>query len=490
MNLSKSKYVNSIQCNKMLWLEEYKPEEKEEVKNSSVLDNGTEVGLVAKDLLGPHIDISFNEDLSIMIKDTKKLLEEETIVITEASFLYKNYFCSIDLLKKENNSYEIYEVKSSTEVKDIFLDDISYPVYVLKSLGYNVTKASIVYVNNRYERVGKLNLHELFNIEDVTEIAFEKQSEVLEKLKEIENELTPNEPLIDIGLHCKKPYECPFFSYCTRNLPKNNVFDIRSMQASTKFKMYYKNIITYEDLLKEKINEKSKQQIEFELYDKEPEIDKEKIKEFMSNLYYPLYFLDFETFQQVVPEYDYVKPYMQIPFQYSLHFIKEENEKLEHKEFLGDGINDPRRSLAEQLVKDIPKNSCILAYNMSFEKTVIKNLASIYQDLSEHLMNIYDNIKDLMVPFEKRNYYTKEMHGSYSIKYVLPALFPNEESLNYKNLDLIHNGKEAMTSYAKLSNYTKEEQDSIRTSLLKYCCLDTFAMVKIWEKLKEVINDD
>ena len=73
---------------------------------------------------------------------------------------------------------------------------------------------------------------------------------------------------------------------------------------------------------------------------------------------------------------------------------------------------------------------------------------------------------------------------------VKPNPARNEESLNYKNLDLIHNGKEAMTSYAKLSNYTKEEKDSIRTSLLKYCWLDTFAMVKIWEKLKEVITDD
>lgn len=489
MNLSKSKYVNSIQCNKMLWLEENNPEEKEDVKNSSILDNGTEVGIVAKNLLGSHTDISFNEDLNVMINDTKKALEEETVVITEASFLYKKYFCSVDLLKKEKDSYEIYEVKSSTEVKDIYLDDISYQVYVLKSLGYNITKASIVYVNNNYERVGKLNLQQLFNMEDVTEIAFEKQNEVIEKLKEIETELTNFEPTIDIGIHCKKPYDCPFFSYCTRNLPKNNVFDIRGMQANTKFKMYHKNIITYEDLLKEKINEKYKQQIEFELYNKKPEIDKEKIKEFMSNLYYPLYFLDFETFQQPIPEYDYVKPYMQIPFQYSLHFIKEENGKLEHKEFLGDGINDPRRSLAEQLVKDIPKDSCVLAYNMSFEKTVIKNLASIYLDLSEHLMNIHDNIQDLMVPFEKRNYYTKEMHGSYSIKYVLPALFPNEKSLNYKNLDLIHNGGEAMSSYANLNNYTKEEQEKVRTSLLKYCQLDTFAMVKIWEKLKEVIED-
>ena len=144
--------------------------------------------------------------------------------------------------------------------------------------------------------------------------------------------------------------------------------------------------------------------------------------------------------------------------------------------------------LAEKLINDIPKNSCVLAYNMMFEKMVIKNLASLYDDLSEHLMNIYDNMQDLMVVFQRRDYYTKEMHGSYSIKYVLPALFPNDPELDYHNLELIHNGSEASNSYVILSELSKERQDEIKKSLLKYCELDTYAMVKIWQKLNEVIK--
>ena len=196
--------------------------------------------------------------------------------------------------------------------------------------------------------------------------------------------------------------------------------------------------------------------------------------------------MDFETFQMPIPKYDGIKPYMQVPFQYSLHYI--ENNNLFHKEFLAESNTDPRRSLALKLVEDIPLNSCVLAYNMSFEKTVIKSLANLYPDLSNHLMNIHDNMKDLMIPFKNRKYYTKDMHGSYSIKYILPALFPNDESLNYKNLDLIHNGSEAMNSFKNLEEKTLEEQSYIRERLLKYCELDTYAMVKIYEKLKEVIK--
>jgi len=491
MNLSKSKYCNGIQCKKMLWLLKYKPEEMGEIDNESVLDNGIEVGNLAKKIFGKYIDIEFNEDLNFMIEDTLSAIKNnENAVITEASFVYENNFCSVDLLKKNGDYFEIYEVKSSTKIKDIYIDDISYQYYVLKNLGLNVTKAKLVYINSEYIRNKELELNKLFNIEDVTDIVREKELEVKKYIEDINKYMEQtNEPNDDIDIKCFNPYNCPFFKYCTKHLPEKNVFNIKMMRNSSKLKLYHQGIYRYEDLLKEKINVNYKEQIEFELYNKKTSIKRDQIKEFLNELSYPLYFLDFETYQEPIPLYDGIKPFMQIPFQYSLHYIEKENGLLKHKEFLGEAQTDPRRSLAEKLIQDIPMNTCILAYNMSFEKSVIKNLANLYEDLKEHLMNIHDNIKDLMPIFKNRYYYTKEMHGSYSIKYVLPALFPNDESLNYHNLELIHNGKEASNNFVNLNKMDKKEQEVIRKNLLKYCELDTYAMVKIWVKLKEVTEE-
>ena len=293
------------------------------------------------------------------------------------------------------------------------------------------------------------------------------------------------EPKDDIDIKCFEPYSCPFFKYCTKHIPSDNVFNISGMYTSKKIELYKSNKYSYSDLLKCNISDKYKQQIEYELYDKEDYIDKDKIKEFVNTLSYPLYFLDFETYQMPIPLYDEISPYEKIPFQYSLHYIENENSDLKHLEYLADFGDDPRRKLAEQLTKDIPKNVCVLAYNMSFEKSTIEKLASLYPDLSEHLMNIHDNIKDLMIPFRNREYYSKNMQGSFSIKYVLPALFPNDPSLDYHNLELVHNGTEAMDYFKSLSNLNDEE---LKERLLKYCELDTYAMVKIYEKLKEVIK--
>ena len=486
MNLSKSTYCNAIQCNKMLWLEKYCSNEKEEIDNQSILDNGTEVGQLAKGLFGSYIDIKFNENLNKMIEDTKKAMLEKTTIITEASFVYQNNFCSVDILKKINNTYELYEVKSSTEVKDIYLDDASYQYYVLTKLGLNVTKISIIYINSNYIREKELDINQLFMIEDITEIAKSKLNEVENKIKEINIYMKQTtEPTDKIGTQCIKPYQCPFFKHCTKHLPKRNIFNIRGMRNSQKFKLYQQGIYTYENLLKESIDWKCKQQIEFELYHNKEIINKDKIKEFLKTLSYPLYFLDFETFQQSIPKYIGVSPYEQIPFQYSLHYIEKENSKLQHKEFLSEAGIDPRRTLAETLVKDIPKDVCTLAYNMMFEKMVIKKLAQTFPDLHDHLMNIHNNMKDLMIPFKNRDYYKEDMYGSYSIKYVLPSLFPNDPSLDYHNLDQIHNGSEAMSTFADLENMSKEKQKETRQNLLKYCELDTYAMVKIWDKLNK-----
>ena len=127
---------------------------------------------------------------------------------------------------------------------------------------------------------------------------------------------------------------------------------------------------------------------------------------------------------------------------------------------------------------------------MSFEKTVLKHLAEEFPDLSAHLMDIHDNMHDLMIPFQKQYYYSKEMQGSYSIKYVLPALWPGDPELDYHNLEGVHNGSEASASFADMVNHTSEEIAEMRDNLLKYCGLDTYAMVKVLKKLKEIAEKD
>ena len=124
---------------------------------------------------------------------------------------------------------------------------------------------------------------------------------------------------------------------------------------------------------------------------------------------------------------------------------------------------------------------------MSFEKTIIKKLANFYGEFTYDLMNTHNNMQDLMTPFQKRWFVTPAMKGSYSIKYVLPALVPEFEKA-YKDLELVHNGSEAMNVYANLKNLSNEEKMAYKKALLEYCKLDTLAMVKILKVLKNTVS--
>ena len=490
MNLSKSRYCYGIQCPKILWLKKYKPEVMEQVDNSAIMEQGNAVHEVARYLFGEHINIEYTDNLSEMIKDTYRTIESyKDVIITEASFDYDHNFCSVDILKKKGDNYEIYEVKSSTLLKDVYINDASYQYYVLSNLGFKVTKCSVIVINNKYERIGDIELDKLFLINDITSDVLALQDTVKENIKKINDYLaSDSEEKRELDNYCLEPYLCAFFSYCSRNLPKPNVFDLAADPGKKVMALYKEGYVSYKDLLEADINDKQRQTIEYNLYDKPDYIDKDKIKEFLDTLPYPIYYLDFETYQLPIPLYDRVIPYDPIPFQYSLHYELTEDSETQHKEFLGKEGTDPRRALAEQLVKDIPRDVTVLAYHMSYEKGRIKRLAEIFPDLSDHLMNIYDNIKDLEIPFSKRYYYTKAMGASSSIKKVLPALFPNDPELDYHNLELIHNGSEAMNSFRAMENMNKEELEYTRDRLLKYCCLDTYAMVKIYHKLREVIK--
>ena len=367
---------------------------------------------------------------------------------------------------------------------------MAYQKWVLEKCGVNVTGTFLVCLNSDYVREGELDLQKLFVINDMGELIANEYDKVengqaaAKKLLQQEEE-----PTMDIWEGCKKPYDCAFYQYCSRHLPSPSVFDLYRMRFSDKLKYYRQGLVTYDDIKNEKLTPVRRIQVDSVLANT-PHIESDKIQEFLDTLTYPMYFLDFETMQQVVPEYDGTKVYQQITFQYSLHIIEKEGGELIHKEHLGISGTDPRRALAEQLCQDIPMNVCTLAYNKAFECTRIKELAEWYPDLAEHLLNIKDNIKDLLDPFAAGYYYLPSMGGSFSIKVVLPSLFPNDPALDYHNLEgCVHNGSEAMTIFPQIQFMEPEEQLATRKALLQYCCLDTFAMVKIWEKLKDCCGD-
>ena len=487
MNLSKSRYTLGIRCLKLLWLSLYKPDEVTDSLNENVLKNGNEVGELARGLFGDYKLIDFDLGFESMIEETKKSIGLYS-VICEASFNYEGNFASVDILRCLDDGVEIYEVKSSTNIIDLYIDDISYQTWVLKKCGINVINSYIVYVNNNYVFDGKLDIYKYFVIKRVNELI--DLDKVEKNIKLFKKTINSNvEPSCNLNICCHDPYDCNYFDYCINELPKPCVFDVGwRLSFNKKLKLYNDGIISYNDLINcGSLNDKQRRQIEFYLYDKKPYINKEVIINFMSSLKYPLFFLDFESYQCVIPNIKGTSPYQQICFQYSLHYYLEEDGKLYHKEYLSDNyLGDSMRGLCEQLCKDIPLDSCVLVYNDSFEKTRLKEMASLYLDLSSHLLNIRDNIIDLMPIFSNHDYYVKDMGGSFSIKYVLPSLFPDDESLNYHNLEQVHKGTEATEAYLLLKDLCKDEELKLRKNMLKYCELDTYAMVKIFDKLKDI----
>lgn len=499
MYLSKSKYCSLWQCPKIAWLKKYKPEEM--IIDDGVtarMNAGTEVGDLARSLLGEYVDVTIHNeetlDLSAMITKTKEEMTKGTSVICEASFSFDGLYCAVDILKKESDGWAIYEVKSSTHNDSpVYMADIAYQKYVLENCGVTITDTYLVCINNEYIFDGTLNIQELFKVTNVFDLVKAEEKNVAPNISLAEALLaSPEEPAIDLSENCNSPYPCMFWGYCSGHLPNPSVFNLYRLPFKKKLEYYHEQLISYQELMaSSKIkNEKQLRQIQFALEDRGTYIDVDGIRSFLDTLSYPIYFLDFETMQPVIPEFVGTKPYQQIPFQYSLHYIEEEGGELQHKEFLAESGADPRRSLAERLCADIPMDVCVTAYNKGFECGRIQELADIFPDLAEHLLNIKSNIKDLLTPFQSGYYYNRAMGGSFSIKSVLPAIYPDDPALDYHNLDGVHNGSEAMDIFPQIQYMLPDEQVKARQNLLKYCELDTYAMVKVWEELERVVEKD
>jgi hypothetical protein len=484
--LSKGLYIRGLQCPKSLWLHKHAPELKDAVseEQQAIFQSGSDVGELACELFPGGLLVPF-EGLTVaeQIAKTARAMADGLEVIYEASFEHDGIFIKVDILRRGESGWEVYEVKGSTGVKDVHRDDVSLQLFVLKGAGIDVPKVCLVHIDNSYLRQGAVKVERLFVIADLTEMALERQEEVAAQVKVLRSMLTGATPEIAIGPQCSSPYGCDFQGHCWKDVPQDSVFDLAG-RGIDKFKAYHDGLRSFEDLPLEGLNRSQRLQVEMHLA-KGERIDREGIREFLDGLWYPLVHLDFETFISAIPLYDQTRPYQQVPFQYSIHIQREAGGSVEHFEYLAEPNVDPRPGLINGLLRTIPEEACVLAYFMAFEKSRLAELAEDFPIYSDRLIKLIGNVRDLIVPFRSRMAYRWSQHGSASIKKVLPAFVPE---LSYEGMAIANGGMAMQAYHTMCAEQNPQRLAELRGHLLDYCRLDTEAMVRLCEVLHKFVH--
>lgn len=487
--ISKTNYVTFKSCPRCYYYILNNKDQAKELDDNSKkrIDDGFKVNDFAYKLF-PNIAFvkkdfkEVNEKLQVEI--TKELLNKNTKYIAEASFIYEDLFCAVDILVKDGNSYDIYEVKATNDIDDKmdrFGPDVAFQKYVLEKCGLTINHCYIIHLNKEFIKHGDIKVDELLKIECIDDNAqFIKEYEDVDATLKQMRHMDKNLPTYGT---CKK--DCLFFNFCHKDLAIPNVLELNRLSLKKAHDLIRNGIKSFDDLAKSNTKLSKFQQVQLQTYlKKQNNFDKEEIQSFLNILKYPIYHLDFETMNEAIPLVDGTSPYQQVPFQYSLH-IEHKDGHLDHKEFLGEKL-DCQYELAKQLISDIKPNGTPMAYNMSFERGVIKKLAERFPEFEQQLMVIHKSMVDLLEPFRHAGYYNPIQHGSNSIKQVMPAIVP-EMANDYKQLTVVHNGGEALALFPKLVTKIKgDEYKTKRKGLLEYCKLDTLSMVKVLEKLKKM----
>jgi hypothetical protein len=446
--LSKSTFMAGIQCQKRLYLSKFRrdllPEEVDE-QQQAIFDAGIDTGLLAQQLFPNGIDASplTPFDYQKSVKRTQSYLMTND-VIYEACFQYEGALCAIDILVRKDDLWYAFEVKGTNSVKPQHLADAAFQYYVMTRSGLPLGDISIVHFNSSYVRRGDLDVQALFTATSVLNDVIEQQDSVKENIEVLKAMLAAKvEPEIEVGTHCTNPYECPFIDHCWKDVAEE----------------------------------------ETEALSTEATVETSSLQGFVSELKYPLYYFDFETAMYGIPPYDESSPWQALPFQYSLHQQQKPQSTCTHSEYIGDGKSDPREALILKLINDLGTKGTILAWHASFEISCLKGLIRNFPQYEKPLQSIIHRMVDLKIPFSKKWIDIPACKGSASIKVVLPVFIPE---LSYEDLD-IQEGMTASFVYSQLQYQDEATQQTQQKQLLEYCKLDTFAMVRIFEKINQSI---
>lgn len=495
ITLSKTDYILYRDCRRNAWIKIHKSDVYAKFPPSefdkSLMESGYDVEKIARQLFPSGILIDEYGEKGKEI--TKKFLNKKELVLFQPIFIEDNFQAKIDVLKynPKTNSYSIYEIKSTNDIdQKIHPYDLTFQVNLLRKSGLKIESINLIHLNREYIRSGELNINLLFKINDLTDevngLCEEVAIDMEVALKFLSQEILPDG--FCSCIYRGRSNHCTTFTISNPQIPGYGIHDIARI-GSSKAKLAElvdSNVFEINNIpLHIKLSITQQNQVEAFKLDKVL-ISKEEIANELKTLEFPLYFLDYETSPSAIPRFDGFSPYMQIPFQYSLHVLKSIDSELEHLEFIHTDSNDPTKYLIESLRKHIGDTGNIIVWFKVFESSIHNKIAERLPEEQLFMESLNNRIYDLIDIFNKQFYVHKDFRGSVSIKNVLPVLIPE---LSYKDL-AIQEGTSAFLNWNKIieDNLDKKEKDVIIEDLKIYCGQDTLAMYKIWKHLYEIVN--
>jgi len=488
--LSKSDFLKYQVCPSYLWLWKHKkgavPVDDEEAINRR-LEQGNEVERYARKLFSNGVLIEAKGRAAK--EETERLVDEGVKVIFQATVITdKGLLAMADIIEfdEATDSWTLYEVKSTNSIKPEHNIDTTFQKVAFEDAGYVIGDTAVIHLKKDYVRHGKIDPHKLLEITNNNGFAVKNieivRQQAYDALAYIQQSEEPK------GCNCRlksKGKHCPTFRYLNPDVPEYSVFNITRIGGKSLALLVDDDTLNIHDVPDDiKLSVAQRNQVEVAKSER-PIINRQAISELLSGLEYPLYFLDYETVSTALPMFDGCKPFQQVPFQYSLHVLREPDDDLEHYEYLAkDGEQTPVAGLLASMRSQIGDTGSVIVWYKGFETARNREMAGMYLEYADFLYGVNERVFDLMDVFSKQHYVHHQFNGSSSIKKVLPVLVPE---FSYKELD-IQNGATASIRWydAVMDAMTSDEAERTFEALLKYCCLDTLAMVKIYEHISTV----
>ena len=478
MHLSKTRILAGLHCEKRLYFILNRPE-LAITKKSPLAESGIAVGRQARKEFSGGVLVNRFQEGSDPFSETDKYLNDKNITaIFEAGFRYQDTEVFVDILQRDGYKWNLIEVKSSSSVKDDYIDDVTVQYIVLSNAGITINRIELMYLNKNFIYQGNENYDGLFIREDISERVIHHARFISDEIDRLKQDITEKEPVRHVDGHCKHPYPCEFKAYCEKQDGKYPVSWLPNAAVAIR-KLHENGIYDIRDIPLDVLTSETHIKVRRVTISGQVELESNAAT-ILKALDYPRYYLDFETINFAVPIWQGTKPSQQHPFQWSCH-IQQKDGITTHKDFLDVSGKDPRRKFAESLITVCGDEGPVIVYNQSFEKSIIKSLANAYEDLSGQLLAINTRVFDLL-PVMKQYYYHPDMKGSWSIKNVLSCLVPE---LRYSDLGEVQDGLMAQSAYHEIisGKLSKEEKDSLLADMRDYCELDTYAMLAIVDKV-------